>query len=50
MPPPLEYEPVRCKAVKCGAVLNPYWYVYRRELSRMRTGRTATRQLSSTAA
>jgi protein transport protein SEC23 len=24
MPPHLEYEPVRCKQPKCGAVLNPY--------------------------
>lgn len=27
MPPALEYEPVRCKQPKCGAVLNPYWCV-----------------------
>ena len=27
MPPALEYEPVRCKQPKCGAVLNPYWWV-----------------------
>ena len=25
MPPALEYDPVRCKQPKCGAVLNPYW-------------------------
>jgi len=25
MPAALEYEPVRCKQAKCGAVLNPYW-------------------------
>ena len=28
MPPALEYEPVRCKQPKCGAVLNPYWCVW----------------------
>lgn len=25
MPPALEYEPVRCRQPKCGAILNPYW-------------------------
>ena len=27
MPPAVEYEPVRCKQPKCGAVLNPYCHV-----------------------
>ena len=24
MPPPLEYDPVKCNG--CGGVLNPHWY------------------------
>ena len=27
LPPAVEYEPVRCKQPKCGAVLNPYCQV-----------------------
>jgi protein transport protein SEC23 len=27
MPPAMEYDPVRCKQAKCGAVLNPYCHV-----------------------
>lgn len=27
MPPAMEYEPVKCKQAKCGAVLNPYCQV-----------------------
>jgi protein transport protein SEC23 len=35
IPPALEYEPIRCKQPKCGAVLNPFWYVFEHFLQLM---------------
>lgn len=42
MPAHFEYEPVRCKQAKCGAVLNPFWCV-RGRVAAGRLARAASR-------
>ena len=32
MPSALPYSPVQCRGINCGAILNPYWYVFNRYL------------------